>query len=61
MNLDPQNFFIGLMEFFIILLPGALLTWLMMGEVGPVVLGDRYAMSMPSAKARKPGPTQRDL
>jgi hypothetical protein len=28
---------------FSILLPGSLLTWLLMGEVGPVVLGDRYA------------------
>lgn len=43
MNFDPQKFFIGLMDFFSILLPGALLTWLLMGEVGPAVLGDRYA------------------
>lgn len=43
MNLDPQKFFIGLMDFFSILLPGALLTYLLMGEVGPMVLGDRYA------------------
>jgi len=43
MNFDPQKFFIGLMDFFSILLPGAMLTWLLMGEVGPVVLGDRYA------------------
>ena len=43
MNFDPQKFFIGLMDFFSILLPGALLTYLLMGEVGPVVLGDRYA------------------
>jgi hypothetical protein len=43
MNLDPQNFFIGLMDSFSILLPGALLTYLLMGEVGLVVLGDRYA------------------
>jgi 8-oxo-dGTP pyrophosphatase MutT (NUDIX family) len=42
MNLDPQKFFIGLMDFFSILLPGALLTYLLMGEVGPVVLGSRY-------------------
>lgn len=33
MSLDPQKFFIGLMDFFSILLPGALLTWLLMGEV----------------------------
>ena len=43
MNFDPQKFFIGLMDFFSILLPGALLTYLLIGEVGPVVLGDRYA------------------
>jgi 8-oxo-dGTP pyrophosphatase MutT (NUDIX family) len=44
MNFDPQKFFIGLMDFFSILLPGALLTYLLMDEVGPVVLGDRYAI-----------------
>jgi ADP-ribose pyrophosphatase YjhB (NUDIX family) len=43
MNFDPQKFFIGLMDLFSILLPGALLTYLLMGEVGPAVLGDRYA------------------
>jgi 8-oxo-dGTP pyrophosphatase MutT (NUDIX family) len=42
MNFDPQKFFLGLMDFFSILLPGALLTYLLMGEVGPVVLGSRY-------------------
>jgi len=42
MNFDPQKFFIGLMDFFSILLPGALLTYLLMSAVGPVVLGDRY-------------------
>lgn len=43
MNFEPQKFFIGLMDFFSILLPGALLANLQMGEVGPVVLGDRYS------------------
>jgi 8-oxo-dGTP pyrophosphatase MutT (NUDIX family) len=43
MNFDPQKFFIGLMDFFSILLPGALLASLLMDEVGPLVLGDRYA------------------
>jgi hypothetical protein len=42
MNFEPQKFFIGLMDFFSILLPGALLTYLLMGVVGPVVLGNRY-------------------
>jgi ADP-ribose pyrophosphatase YjhB (NUDIX family) len=40
---DPQKFFVGLMEFFSILLPGALLTYLLMEEAGPVAMGDRYA------------------
>jgi hypothetical protein len=43
MNLEPQKFFIGLTDFFSILLPGVLLTYLLMGNVGPLVLGDRYA------------------
>lgn len=43
MNFDPKRFLIGLMDFFPILLPGALLTWLLMGESGPVFLGDRHA------------------
>ena len=43
MNFEPQKFFIGLMDFFSILLPGALLTYLLMGEVGSVVLGDRFS------------------
>ena len=42
MGVDPQKLFIGLMELFTILLPGALLTMLLMDEVGPTVLGDRY-------------------
>jgi 8-oxo-dGTP pyrophosphatase MutT (NUDIX family) len=42
MNLDPQKFFIGLMDFFSILLPGALLTYLLIDEIGFVVLGERY-------------------
>ena len=42
MNFDPQKFFIGLMDFFSILLPGALLTWLLMDVAGPALLGNRY-------------------
>jgi hypothetical protein len=51
MNFEPQKLFIGLMDFFSILLPGSLLTWLLMGEVAPVVLGDRYA-NLAGAEAR---------
>lgn len=39
MNVEPQKFFIGLMDFFSILLPGALVTWLLMDQAGPWVLG----------------------
>ena len=42
MNFILQKFLIGLMAFFSILLPGALLTWLLMGDP-PAVLGDRFA------------------
>jgi ADP-ribose pyrophosphatase YjhB (NUDIX family) len=42
MDFDPQNWFIGLMDFFSILLPGALLTYLLMDQVGPVLLTERY-------------------
>jgi len=53
-NLAPQTFFIGLIDFVSILLPGALLTWLLIGEVGPAVLGDRHAAltSAPSSRSR---------
>ena len=43
MDFDPQKFFIGLMDFFSILLPGALLTWLFMDDVGPLVIGENYS------------------
>jgi hypothetical protein len=32
MNFDPQKIFIGLMDFFSILLPGARLSWLLMDD-----------------------------
>ncbi|HEY8185490.1 MAG TPA: NUDIX domain-containing protein [Pyrinomonadaceae bacterium] len=39
MNFEPQKFFIGLIDFFAILLPGALLTLLVKDNVGPRLLG----------------------
>jgi hypothetical protein len=42
MNFEPQKLFLSLMDFFSIVLPGALLTFLLMGEAVPAVLGDRY-------------------
>jgi 8-oxo-dGTP pyrophosphatase MutT (NUDIX family) len=37
MTFDPQKFFIGLVDFFSVLLPGALLTYLLIGDAWPVV------------------------
>jgi hypothetical protein len=42
-NFEPQKLFIGPMDFLAIRLPCALLTYLPMGNVGPLVLGDRYS------------------
>lgn len=43
MNIEPQKFFIGLMDFFSILLPGAFLSWLLMiNDVAHKVIGARY-------------------
>ncbi len=42
-SFEPQKFFIGLMDFFSILLPGAVLVYLTMAVAGPKVLPDRYA------------------
>lgn len=42
MNFEPQKFFIGLIDFFSILLPGALLTYVLRDTLGPQFLGDGY-------------------
>ncbi len=39
MSFEPEKFFIGIMELFSILLPGALLNYFVMDEMGPVFLG----------------------
>src|SRR5271157_2091597 len=38
MGFEPEKFFIGMMDFFSILMPGAVLTYLLMG----ILTGDRY-------------------
>lgn len=44
MSFEPEKFFIGLMDFFSILLPGAMLTYIVQDEAGPALLGPgRYA------------------
>jgi ADP-ribose pyrophosphatase YjhB (NUDIX family) len=43
MNFAPEKFFIGLMDFFTILLPGAMLTYFVHDRLGSALLGDdRY-------------------
>jgi ADP-ribose pyrophosphatase YjhB (NUDIX family) len=42
MNFEPQKFYIGLIDFFSILLPGAVLTYLAKDTAGPLVLGKGY-------------------
>jgi ADP-ribose pyrophosphatase YjhB (NUDIX family) len=42
MGFEPQKFFIGIMDFFTILMPGALLAYLVMDPVGETFLGARY-------------------
>ncbi len=42
MTFEPQKFFIGLMDFFSILLPGALLSYLLKDVLGPLFIGDGY-------------------
>jgi ADP-ribose pyrophosphatase YjhB (NUDIX family) len=43
MDFVPDKFFVGLFDFFSILLPGALLTYLLKGHVGPKLVGERYS------------------
>lgn len=42
MPFDPQKLFLGIMDLFTILMPGALLTFLLRDHVGEPVLGARY-------------------
>jgi hypothetical protein len=41
-DLGPRKFFIGVIDLFSVVLPGALLTFALMGEPARHVLGDRY-------------------
>ena len=42
MSFEPEKFFIGLMDFFAILLPGALLTYVLKDSLGPWLFGQGY-------------------
>lgn len=41
MNFEPQKFFVGLMDFFSVLMPGGVLTYLIKDDVGAFVLGSK--------------------
>ena len=42
MNFEPQKFYVGLIDFFSILLPGAVFTYLVKDTAGSLVLGNGY-------------------
>ena len=42
MGFEPQKFFIGMLDFFSILLPGMIVTYVLRGDAGTRVLGDAY-------------------
>jgi len=43
MNLEPQKFFIGIVDFFSILMPGAMLAYLARDWAGPYLFGTSRA------------------
>jgi 8-oxo-dGTP pyrophosphatase MutT (NUDIX family) len=43
MGFEPQKLLIGLVDFFAVLLPGALFTFLFADTAGPLLMGNRYA------------------
>jgi 8-oxo-dGTP pyrophosphatase MutT (NUDIX family) len=42
MSFEPEKFFVGIIDFFSILLPGAVLTYLFKNAVGPQLLGPEF-------------------
>lgn len=42
MNFEPQKLFIGITDLFSILMPGALLTYILKDDIGPLLLDDNY-------------------
>ncbi len=43
MAVEPQKFFIGVIDLFSILLPGAVLTYLFQDQAGTLILGEKYS------------------
>jgi hypothetical protein len=42
---EPQKFFLGVIDFFAIILPGAILTFLIKDKLGPFLLSAKYSNS----------------
>lgn len=53
MDIKPQNFFIGVIEFFSVLLPGALLTYFLMGMFYGDVFGEGKIFAPPASETVK--------
>lgn len=50
MSFEPEKFFIGLMDFFSILLPGALLTFLLIIVIGPAAVTELQETGLPGVE-----------
>lgn len=51
MGFEPQKFFIGVIDFFSVLLPGAILTYLLMDDIGPRLMGSNSYAHMNGVEA----------
>lgn len=61
MSISPKEFFVDLMEFFSILLPGGLLAYVLKNDAGPRLFGNRYyhLFLMESVQEEKPSEPER--
>ncbi len=53
MDFKPQTFFIGVMDFFSVILPGALLTYFLSGMYYGDIFGDGKMFREPSSESAK--------
>ncbi len=53
MKLKPQDFFIGVIDFFSVILPGALVTYFLMGLLYADVFGTGKVFPLPETKTQQ--------
>jgi hypothetical protein len=53
MEIKPQNFFIGVVDFFSVILPGALITYFLMGIINDSLFGDNKVFALLGSEAAK--------